>query len=70
MKIKIESVNGISYPQQCRIIADNIEQNNMAGEPNPTKKGFGIKIYSGHRNYHVSCLRTNAMWVFTIWWAV
>lgn len=70
MKIKIESVDGISLRKQLQIVADYIETESKNGEPIQTKKGTGTKIESCGRRYHVSCHKTNTMWVFSIWWGV
>lgn len=70
MKIKIDAVNGISLPNQLQIVKDYINQERKDGEPIQTKKGTGTKIESCGRRYHVSCHKTNAMWVFSIWWGV
>jgi len=68
--IKINSVDGISYPRQCLIISEYISQNHMGGEPTQTKPKTGVKIEYLERRYHVSCHSTKTMVVFDIWWAV
>jgi len=76
MKIKIQAVDGISLSNQLQIVQDYIATNNN-GKPNAygfeplqTKKGTGTKIDSCNRRYHVSCQKSNTLWVFTIWWGV
>ena len=70
MKIKIESVDGISLSNQLEIIKDYINQERNNNEPIQNKKGTGTKIESCGRRYHVSCRKTNTMWVFSIWWGI
>ena len=67
MKIKIESVDGISLTNQMQIVKDYIIQEHNDNEPIQTKKGFGTKIESCGSRYNVSCQKTNTMWLFSIW---
>jgi len=70
MTIKIESLDGISLPNQMQIIKDYINQERKFNEPIQTKKGTGTKIESCGSRYHVSCHKTKTMWVFSIWLGV
>lgn len=70
MRIKIDAVEGITYPKQLQIISDYICQNQCGGEPIPTKLQTGVKIESCGRRYHVGCHRTKTTIAFKIWWAV
>lgn len=68
--MKIDAVEGINILNQLQIVKDYIERESVYKVPIRTKKGTGTKIESCGRRYHVSCHKTNTMWVFSIWWGV